>query len=341
MSEATEETFNLSYLYSLSPRLSLGSERDIILYGASCHAGARLCRSPGVSLALHPICRVLATTGRPAVRMRSPRLGPHTLLAATAQPAHRTPKGPPCLVPGRSTKPSAHRHISISFSLFAPSLFPLSSGPSPLCRHFSPFSDFPDRLRLLLWWMSLIISFQSQEEERGGSQFRTIALTGETVSPWLPRGNGAEMDSCYEHRGGDNWWCLLAQWLHSASPRWIVVSLPGWAEPLQGPHSASLTKPAEQTKCHSWSALEEVRPCAAQLLLWQCALPLLSLPFCAALPRAHTASCQTLAGQEVSLMLLKMNKAGSTCSWITAKTTVWNILYIRDGGDKEEQADHW
>lgn len=255
MSEATEETFNLSYLYSLSPRLSLGSERDIILYGASCHAGARLCRSPGVSLALHPICRVLATTGRPAVRMRSPRLGPHTLLAATAQPAHRTPKGPPCLVPGRSTKPSAHRHISISFSLFAPSLFPLSSGPSPLCRHFSPFSDFPDRLRLLLWWMSLIISFQSQEEERGGSQFRTIALTGETVSPWLPRGNGAEMDSCYEHRGGDNWWCLLAQWLHSASPRWIVVSLPGWAEPLQGPHSASLTKPAEQTKCHSWSAL--------------------------------------------------------------------------------------
>lgn len=117
MSEATEETFNLPYLYSVSPRLSLGSERDNILYGASCHAGARLCRSPGVSLALHPICRVLTMTGWPAVRMRSSRLGPHTLLTATAQPAHRTPKGPPCLVPGRSTKPSAHRHISISFSL--------------------------------------------------------------------------------------------------------------------------------------------------------------------------------------------------------------------------------
>ncbi|CAB1456966.1 unnamed protein product [Pleuronectes platessa] len=41
---------------------------------------------------------------------------------------------------------------------------------------------------------------------------------GETVSPWLPRGNGAEMDSCYQHRDGDNWGCLPAQWLHPASP---------------------------------------------------------------------------------------------------------------------------
>lgn len=42
-------------------------------------------------------------------------------------------------------------------------------------------------------------------------------------------------------------------------------------------------------------------------------LPLLSLPSCAALLRAHTASCQTLTGQEVSLVLLKMKKAGATC----------------------------
>lgn len=88
-------------------------------------------------------------------------------------------------------------HTSFIFSLQA-----------PLCHHFSPLSDFLDRLGPLLWWMSLIISFQSQEEERGGSQFRTIALTGETVSPWLPRGNGAEMDSCYKRRRW--WWCFLA-----------------------------------------------------------------------------------------------------------------------------------
>lgn len=115
--------------------------------------------------------------------------------------------------------------------LSVPSLFPLSSGPLH-CEAISPY--FPDKLRPLLWYMCLIISFQSQEEERGGSQFRTIALTGETVSSWLPRGKGAGMDSCYKRRGGDNWWCLLAQWLHSVFPPWLL--LPGrwlgWASAL-------------------------------------------------------------------------------------------------------------
>lgn len=163
-------------------------------------------------------------TGWPALHMRFSRLGPHTLPAAIAQPAHRKPKGPPCLVPGTSTKPSAHRHISLSFSLCSLSHFlqvPFILLP------FLTISHHPDRLRPLLWYMCLIISFQSQEEERGESQFRGIALTGETFSPWLPRGNGAEMDSCYKCRGGDNWWCLPARWLHSEFPPWLAVLVPG------------------------------------------------------------------------------------------------------------------
>lgn len=131
----------MSYLYSLSPTLSFGSDRDDLLYSASCHVGARLVWSPGVSLAPHPICRVLAMTGWPAVCLRSSRLQPHTLPAATAQPAHRTPKGPPCLVPRRSTKPSAHRHsASLYHFLSAPSPFPLSPGPLHCAALFSPFS---------------------------------------------------------------------------------------------------------------------------------------------------------------------------------------------------------
>lgn len=128
-----------------------------------------------------------------------------------------SPLGPPCLAPWRDAKPSAHSCLYIISPRFR-SCFSSFSQRAALCSHFSPFSDFPDRPGLFLWWMSLIISFQSQEEERGGSQFRGITLTGETVSPWLPRGNGAEMDSCYKRRGGDNWWCSPAWWLHFAFP---------------------------------------------------------------------------------------------------------------------------
>lgn len=109
--------------------------------------------------------------------------GSHTLSAVIAQPTHRTPKGPPCLVPGKSTKPSACRSFCVILSVS--SYFPLSSGP----RHCAAISThFPDKLWSLLWSMCLIISFQSQEEERSGSQFRTIILTGETVCSLLPRG---------------------------------------------------------------------------------------------------------------------------------------------------------
>lgn len=85
------------------------------------------------------------------------------------------------------------------------------------------------------------------------------------------------------------------------------------------------------------SGREDVWPRATQLLLWQCVFPLLGPPFSsdqsAALPRVHTASCQTLAGQEVSWMLLKMTKASLTCGWITAKKQ--HETFIRDGSDKE------
>lgn len=122
------------------PRNPFGS--DIILYTASCHAGARLFRSLGVSLVPHPICRVLAMTGWPAVRMRSSKLGPHTLSAVTAQPAHRTPRGPPCLVHGGA--PSLQRtDISLYHFLSAPYLFYLFSyGPfhcATICHHFQTF----------------------------------------------------------------------------------------------------------------------------------------------------------------------------------------------------------
>lgn len=42
------------------------------------------------------------------------------------------------------------------------------------------------------------------------------------------------MDSCYKHRGGDNWWCLLARWLHSVFPPWLLLPCRwlGWASPL-------------------------------------------------------------------------------------------------------------
>lgn len=187
-----------------------------------------------------------------------------------------------------STKLSAHRHISISFSSRSVSLLSFFFRPSPLCHHFSPFSDFSDRLGPLLWWMFLIISFQSREEERGGSQFRTISLTGETVSPWLPRGNGAEMDSCYKRRGGDNWWCFLAQWLHSALPStaWLSLCRGHTLCPL-----LSLQSKLNATDDRLWPW--KVWRCAAQLLLWQdiFSLPTLLVRSEADLPSVHTASC--------------------------------------------------
>lgn len=252
--KTTEQTLNLFFLCSLSPRSHPGSDGDNTLHSASCHAGARLFRSPGISLTLHSICGVCSHGWVACCACIPPVLGPPhpaCLPACCCSPTGSQDTQGTTLSGTREEQRAlgTQTYLCIIFSLLHPPFLLFLQALRPLCRHFSPFLNFSDRLKPLLWWMSLIISFQSQEVWRGGSQFRSIALTGETVSPWLPRGNGAEMDSCYKHRGGDNWWCLLVQWLHPPFP--LLVD---WAQPLQGPRSASFTKPAQQTKCHGWSA---------------------------------------------------------------------------------------
>lgn len=184
---------------------------------ASCHTGARLLRSPGASLALHPTCRVLAAMGRLTLRMRSLQTWA-THSACRNRPASLQDTQGATLSGTRE----GHKDIHLSIS------------PLSLPTFFSPFSivqPFPSvfqtGLSLFLWYMCLIISFQSQGEDRGRSQFRTIALTGETVSSTLPKGKGAGMDLCYKCRGGDNWWCLLARWLHSVFAPWQAAHLLG------------------------------------------------------------------------------------------------------------------
>lgn len=115
--KARGETSNLPHLYTVCPSLSPVSDKNNILYYASCHTGARLFWFPGVSLALHPICRVLAMTGQSALRKPSCKIGPYTLPAAPALSACRTPRGSPSLAPGRSTKPPACTNISSFLSL--------------------------------------------------------------------------------------------------------------------------------------------------------------------------------------------------------------------------------
>lgn len=135
MSEATEQTLIFHYL-RFTPKTSTW----VRLYSASCHAGARLFHSLEVSLVPHPMCRVLAMTGWPAVRMRPSKNGPHTQPAATAQPAHRTPRGPPCLVHGGA--PSfQHTDISLHHFLPTPYLFHLSSSGPLHCAVISHHSQ--------------------------------------------------------------------------------------------------------------------------------------------------------------------------------------------------------
>lgn len=141
--KTTEETFYLSYTYSLYQSLLHGSDRDNILYSASCHAGARLSRSPGVSLAPHLICRVWAMAGWPALRMRSSRLGaPHPACcfspAVSGHPRdhHVWYRG------GAPRLQHTHRHISISFSSPLHPVSALSSGPchcAAISHHFQTF----------------------------------------------------------------------------------------------------------------------------------------------------------------------------------------------------------
>lgn len=134
-----EETFSLSYLYSRS----LGSDRDNVLYGASCHAGARLFRSPGVSLVLHPICRGfshdwVARSAHAFLQTWGPT--PCLVLQPSRLAGH--PRDHPVWYWRRSTKSSAYRHISLSLPLRSISVSSFLQAPlhcAAISHHFQTF----------------------------------------------------------------------------------------------------------------------------------------------------------------------------------------------------------
>lgn len=121
----------------LFPRERPGSDGDNISYSTSCHVGVGLFRSPGVSLALHPICGGLSHGSGACCAHALPQIGPHTLPTAPVCPAH--PWDLPVWHHGEP--PSLPlTHVSISFPLVPVAVSP----PSPSALHCAPiFHHFP------------------------------------------------------------------------------------------------------------------------------------------------------------------------------------------------------
>lgn len=133
--------------------------------------------------------------------MRSSRLRPHTLPAARA---HTDTQGSSLF--GSDEEHQASSTQTLLYITF--SLLHLVSSFLQACSIVLPFLTIfrlsrQAQTSAMMNVLNNLFSILGGVE--GGSQFRTIGLTRETVSPWLSRGNGAEMDSCYKRRGGGNW----------------------------------------------------------------------------------------------------------------------------------------
>lgn len=144
------------------------------------------------------------------------------------------------------------------------------------------------------------------------------------------------MDSCYKHRGKDNWWCLLARWLHSVFPPWLL--LPGrwlgWASPL-----CHILHPLLSLQSRQIATADQLWPwgsmplCCSAVVCFKSQPVLLIRSECCPTSCPHSFMNTGWTGGRFGTS--QNEKKLLTCGWIQQKTT-WNILYIRDSSDKEQ-----